>query len=141
MITHEYEVGDEESGGNTKRSKSTEEGDYCVQSNTEGANIGGSIIKHPTGRDTAKRKEKGKSSNEIIEELRAMRLSRDSEVEIMRKILEMDQQKVQQREKKMDERELTKMQLVHLNTLLQKEPLASDEENMKRFLMSKFYGN
>nr|KAJ0224269.1 hypothetical protein LSAT_V11C100020090 [Lactuca sativa] len=54
----EHEVDDEESGGSTKRSRSTEEGDYCVQSNTEGASIGGSIIKCPTGRDAAKRKEK-----------------------------------------------------------------------------------
>ncbi|CAH1427340.1 unnamed protein product [Lactuca virosa] len=53
-----YEVDDEESGGSTKRSRSTEEGDYCVQSNTEGANIGGSTIKRPTGRDVAKRKKK-----------------------------------------------------------------------------------
>ncbi|CAH1420277.1 unnamed protein product [Lactuca virosa] len=54
----EYEVDDEESGGSTKRSRSTEEGDYCVQSNKEGASIGGSTIKRPTGRDAAKRKEK-----------------------------------------------------------------------------------
>ncbi|CAH1438794.1 unnamed protein product [Lactuca virosa] len=93
------EVGGEESGGSTKRSRSTEEGDNCVQSNTEGANISGSTIKCPTGRDAAKRKEKGKSSNnEIVEELRAMRLSRDSEVEIMRKRLDLDQQKVQKME-------------------------------------------
>ncbi|CAH1427528.1 unnamed protein product [Lactuca virosa] len=81
----EYEVGDEESGGSTKRSRSTEEGEYCVQSNTEGANIVGSTIKRLTGRDVAKRKEKSKSSNEVVAELRAMKLSRDSEVEVMKK--------------------------------------------------------
>ncbi|CAI9295333.1 unnamed protein product [Lactuca saligna] len=81
----EYEVDDEESGGSTKRSRFTEKGDYCVQSNIEGESIGGSTIKRPTGRDAAKRKEKGKSSNEVVAELRAMRLSRDSEVEVMKK--------------------------------------------------------
>ncbi|CAH1427818.1 unnamed protein product [Lactuca virosa] len=132
-----YEVDDEESGGSTKRSTSTEEGDYCVQSNTEGESIGGSTIKRPTGRDAAKRKEKGKSSNEVVAELRAMRLSRDSEVEVMKKRLDLDQQ----REQKTDERELIKMHSLHLNTLLQKDQLLPEEENMKHFLMSKFYGN
>ncbi|CAH1433849.1 unnamed protein product [Lactuca virosa] len=81
----EYEVDDEEIGGSTKRSRCTEEGEYCVQSNTEGANITGSTIKRPTGRDAAKRNEKGKSSNEVVEEFRAMRISRDSEIEVMKK--------------------------------------------------------
>ncbi|KAL7598853.1 hypothetical protein Lser_V15G24193 [Lactuca serriola] len=97
-----------------KRLRSTEEGDYCVQSNTEGASIGGSTIKRPTGRDAAKRKEKGKSSNEIVAELRAVRLSRDSEVEVMKKRLDLDQQ----REQKPDERELIKMQKLSLSSLL-----------------------
>nr|KAJ0190093.1 hypothetical protein LSAT_V11C800436370 [Lactuca sativa] len=43
-----------------KRSRSTEEGDYCVQSNTEGESISGSTIKRPTGRDATKGKEKGR---------------------------------------------------------------------------------
>ena len=51
-----------------KRSRSTEEGDYCVQSNTEGESISGSTIKRPTGRDATKGKEKGKSSNEVVAE-------------------------------------------------------------------------
>ncbi|CAH1433852.1 unnamed protein product [Lactuca virosa] len=81
----EYEVGDEESGGSTKRSRCTEEGEYYVQSNTEGANITGSTIKRPTGRDTTKRNEIGKSSNEVVAEFRAIRISRASEVEVMKK--------------------------------------------------------
>nr|KAJ0205358.1 hypothetical protein LSAT_V11C500278470 [Lactuca sativa] len=126
-----YEVDDEESGGSTKRSRSTKEGDYCVQSNTEGASIGGSTIKRPTGRDAAKRKEKGKSLIEVVAEICVMRLSRDSEVEVMKKKrLGLDQQ----REQKTDERELIKMQSLHLNTLLQKEQLSPEEENMKQLL-------
>ncbi|CAH1433853.1 unnamed protein product [Lactuca virosa] len=78
-----YEVGDEDSGGSTKTSRHTEEGEYCVQSNIEGANITGSTIERPMGRDAAKRNEKGKSSNEVVAELRAMRISRDSEVEVI----------------------------------------------------------
>ena len=56
----------------------------------------------------------------------------------------MQQQRIdldKEREQKKDERELVNIQLVHLNTLLQKEHLSLKEENMKHFLMSKFYGN
>lgn len=66
-----------------------------------------------------------------------MRLSRDSEVEVMKKKNRVGSKKGA----KMDERELIKMQSLHFNTLLQKEQLSPEEENMKRFLMSKFYGN
>ena len=86
-------MGDEESGGSTKRSRSTEEEEYCVQSNTERANITGSTTKHPTGRDAAKRKEKSKSSNEVVAEHHALRISRDNVVEFMKKILDLDQHK------------------------------------------------
>ncbi|KAL8216079.1 hypothetical protein R6Q57_022916 [Mikania cordata] len=54
----ECEVGNEESGGSTKRSRITEEGDYCVNSNREIPTSGGSIIKHPTGRYSTKKKGK-----------------------------------------------------------------------------------
>ncbi|KAI3778280.1 hypothetical protein L2E82_07461 [Cichorium intybus] len=128
------EMGNEESGGSTKRSRTTEEGDY---SNPETPTSGDTSIQRPTGRDEAKRKGKGKVSNEIAAELRAMRLTRDTEVEVMKKKLDVDQQ----REQTITDRELMKMQLVHLNTLLQKEHLSAEEENMKGFLMAKFYGN
>ncbi|KAL8223879.1 hypothetical protein R6Q57_019354 [Mikania cordata] len=54
----ECEVGNEESGGSTKRSRTTEEGDYCVNSNPDLPTNGGSTIKRPTGRDSAKKKAK-----------------------------------------------------------------------------------
>ena len=94
------------------------------------------------------KKRKGKASNEIVTELRAMRLARESELEVMKKRIDLDKEMQQQRidldkerEQKKDERELVNIQLVHLNTLLQKEHLSLKEENMKHFLMSKFYGN
>ncbi|CAI9272377.1 unnamed protein product [Lactuca saligna] len=111
--------------------------EYEVGYEESGTNITGSTIKRPTGRDAAKRKEKGKSSYEVVAELRAMSLSRDSEVEAMKKRLELDQQM----EQKTYEKELVKMQSLHLNTLLQKEHLSFEEENMKCFLISNFYGN
>ncbi|KAL8193920.1 hypothetical protein R6Q57_026162 [Mikania cordata] len=91
----ECEVGNEESGGSTKRSRTTEEGDYCVNSNPDLPTSCGSTIKRPTGRDSAKKKGKGKAYNELAEELRAMRVTRDSEIKLMRKRVELEQQSVQ----------------------------------------------
>ncbi|KAL8225936.1 hypothetical protein R6Q57_018493 [Mikania cordata] len=51
----ECEVGNEESGGSTKRSRTTE-GDYCVNSNPDLPTSGGSTINRPTGRDLAKKR-------------------------------------------------------------------------------------
>ncbi|KAD3641022.1 hypothetical protein E3N88_30245 [Mikania micrantha] len=130
----ECELENVESGGSTKRSRTTEEGDY---SNPETPNSGGSTIQRPIGRDTTKKKGKGKISSEFFDEIRALRLTRDNEVEVMNKRVELELQK----EQKKDERNLKKMQLLHLNTLLKKENLSADEENMKRILIAKFYGN
>ncbi|GKB31375.1 hypothetical protein Tco_0870776 [Tanacetum coccineum] len=82
----------EESGGSTKRSRVSEEGDYVVYSNQETPNSGGSIIQRPIGRDVATKKGKGKASlnNEFVEELRTMRITRESEIEVMNKRLEID---------------------------------------------------
>lgn len=139
----EREVGDEESGSSTKRSRTSEEGDYCFPSNPETPTTGGSSSQRPTGRDMAKKKGKGKVSNEIVEEIRALRLTRGDELEVMRKRLDLDkekEQKKEEREKKREEREVKKMQLVLLNTLLAKENLSPEDEETKRFLLSKLYG-
>ncbi|XP_023768986.1 uncharacterized protein LOC111917541 [Lactuca sativa] len=143
----ECEVGNEESGGSSKRSKTTEKGEFCVHSNPETPTSDDSTVKRPTCRDAAK-KGKGKASNEIVTELHAMSLARESELEVMKKRIDLDKEMQQQRidldkerEQKTDERELVKMQLVHLNTLLQKEHLSLEEENMKHFLIWKLYGN
>nr|XP_043632222.1 glutathione S-transferase T3-like [Erigeron canadensis]XP_043632223.1 glutathione S-transferase T3-like [Erigeron canadensis]XP_043632224.1 glutathione S-transferase T3-like [Erigeron canadensis] len=133
------EVDIEESGESTKRTRTTEEGDYCVNSNPDAPTSGGSSTQRPTGGEAPKKKKKGKCKvpNQIVEELRAMRVTRESEVDFMRKRLEFEEKK----EQKKEERELKKMQLLHLNTLLQKEHLSSEEDKIKRSLMSKFYGN
>lgn len=55
----------EESGGSTKRSRTTEEGEYVVHSNQETPTSGGSTIQRPIGRDAAKKKGKGKASQSI----------------------------------------------------------------------------
>ncbi|CAH1418448.1 unnamed protein product [Lactuca virosa] len=92
----ECEVGNEESGGSSKRSRSTEEGEYCVHSNTETPTSDGSTVKRPTGRDAAK-KGKCKASNEIVTELCAMRLAIESELEVMKKRINLDKEMQQQR--------------------------------------------
>ncbi|KAD5960503.1 hypothetical protein E3N88_11975 [Mikania micrantha] len=128
----ECERENEESGGSTKRSRTTEEGDY---SNPETPNSGGSTIQRPIGRDATK-KGKGKISSEFFDGIRALRLTRDNEVEVMNKRVELELQK----EQKKDERDLKKMQLLYLNTFLKRENLSVDEENMKHILIAKFYG-
>ncbi|KAK9075225.1 hypothetical protein SSX86_003546 [Deinandra increscens subsp. villosa] len=144
-LVSEDNVRGKDSGGSTKRSRTTEKGEYFVNSNLETPTSSGSRARErPIGRDAAKKKGKGKTSNEIIEECRAMRLTRDNEFELMKKKIELDQEKVQlmkEKKQEMKENELMKMQLVHLNTLLGKESLSLEEENMKRSLMVKFYGN
>ncbi|KAL8223667.1 hypothetical protein R6Q57_019142 [Mikania cordata] len=138
----ECEVGNEESGGSTKRSRTTEEGDYCVNSNPDLPTSGGSTVKRPTGRDSAKKKGKGKAYNEFAEELRAMRVTRDSEIELMRKRVELEQQRVQyrqERDQKKQETEQENMQLLHLNTLLAKTCLQTDNKEPQLKMMNNLF--
>ncbi|GJS27010.1 glutathione S-transferase T3-like protein [Tanacetum coccineum] len=148
----------EESGGSTKRSRTSEEGEYVVHSNQETPNSGGSTIQRPIGRDAAKKKGKGKasqsfSSAEFVEELRAMRITRESEIEVMNKRLEVDKKreereikreerelKREERELKKEERKTKKMYLLHLNALLAKDHLSPEDEDMKRNLYEMLYG-
>ncbi|KAL8201935.1 hypothetical protein R6Q57_011082 [Mikania cordata] len=123
------EEGNEESGGRSKRSRTTEEGEYCANPNPETQTSGSSTSQRPIGRDAAKKtkgKDVSKVSTNFVEELRAMRLTRDGEIEIMKQRLEFERE----REKSM-----------HLNTLLQKQFWTPEEENIKRHLMLKFYGS
>ncbi|GKC05346.1 hypothetical protein Tco_0996956 [Tanacetum coccineum] len=143
----------EESGGSTKRSRTSEEGEYVVHSNQETPNSGGSTIQRPIGRDAAKKKGKGKASqsfsspnNEFVEELRAMRITRESEIEVMNKRLEVDKKreekeiKWEERELKKEEKKTKKMYLLHLNALLAKDHLSPEDEDMKRNLYEMLYG-
>ncbi|CAH1427080.1 unnamed protein product [Lactuca virosa] len=134
----DHEVGNEESGGNTERSRSGEEGDHCVQSNPETPNNSGSTSRPCTSRDASKMEGKCKvsqpslSPNEIVAELRAIRVTRDNEVEVMRKRLDLEQKK--------EERKTKKMHHMHLNTLLAKEHLSPKDEDMKCHLLAMLYG-
>ncbi|GKC96559.1 hypothetical protein Tco_1162001, partial [Tanacetum coccineum] len=138
----------EESGGSTKRSRTSEEGEYVVHSNQETPNSGGSTIQRPIGRDAAKKKGKGKASpnNEFVEELRAMRITRESEIEVMNKRLEVDKKreekeiKWEERELKKEEKKTKKMYLLHLNALLAKDHLSPEDEDMKRNFYEMLYG-
>ena len=79
---------DEESGGNTKWSRTSEEGDYYVETNQELPNVGGSKFQRPMGKDAAKRKGKGKASQSSLapdysEEFRSLNITRNSDIEIV----------------------------------------------------------
>nr|KAJ0204614.1 hypothetical protein LSAT_V11C500254190 [Lactuca sativa] len=138
----EHGVGDEESGGNTERSRSSEKGDHSVHSTREVPNStpnSGGLTSHPsTSRDASKMEGKCMASqsslspNEIVVELRAMRVTRDNEVEVMRKRLDLEQKK--------EERKTKKMHHMHLNTLLAKEHLSPKDEDMKCHLLAMLYG-
>ncbi|KAL8235107.1 hypothetical protein R6Q59_021207 [Mikania micrantha] len=80
-------MGNEESDGSTKRSKTIVKGDYCVNSNPETPTSDGSTVRRPTGRDSDKKKGKCKAYNELAKEFCAMSFMRNSEVEFMRKKL------------------------------------------------------
>ncbi|KAJ9558025.1 hypothetical protein OSB04_012639 [Centaurea solstitialis] len=60
------EVDDEESGGSTKRSRTSEEGDYSTETNQESLNASASKVQCPMGRDAAKRKRKRSSEVKVM---------------------------------------------------------------------------
>lgn len=82
------------------------------------------------------KKGKAKVSNEFTEELHAMRLTREDEIEVMKKKL-CSKNKGKKRNKEMKE----KWKRVCFNTLLPNDHLTANEENMKPFLMSSLHGN
>lgn len=131
-------MNNEESGGNIKRSRTSKERDYSPHSNPETPNSGGSTVHPPTSGDASKMKGKAKvsqsssSPNEIVAELRAMRVTRDNEVELMRKRLELEQ--------KREERKNKKMYHMHLNALLMKDHLSPEDEDIKRRLLAMLCG-
>ena len=124
----EYEVGDEESGGSTKKSRTTEEGD-SVDMNQESP-----TIQRPAGRDATKKKGKGKASqsssisNDFSENIRALTITRNNELEIMRKKVAFDQENFQGvQDHKM------------LRVLMSKDNLSPAEEHLKERFMAKLY--
>ena len=125
---------EEESGGSSKRSKTSEDVESFVPSNPNTPDTGCSNISRPEGRDKAKQKGKGKMSNanvanEFAAELRALRITRDNEMELMKNV---SQAKI----------ELERMKMKHkmLNKLLGKDHLSPEEEDLKRRLMESIFG-
>lgn len=91
----------------------------------------------------AKKKGKGKASeksftNEVAAELRAMRLTREKEVEVMSKLererMEFARQK-EERKREKEERKITMSNRNMLMTLMAKDHLSPEDEEMKRYLM------
>ncbi|KAH6761873.1 hypothetical protein C2S52_019306 [Perilla frutescens var. hirtella] len=142
----EDDGGNDESGGSSKGSRTSEDGEYYSSSQIpeaiETPSSSRSEIPRPTGRDKAKKKEKGKASqststNEVAEEIRALRLTRESELEVMNKLgnarLDLEHQKLMRKSLKSKE--------ILLNTLLAKEHLTPADEELKRRLMAIVFGD
>ncbi|KAH6761241.1 hypothetical protein C2S51_018190 [Perilla frutescens var. frutescens] len=132
----DIEMGDdEESGGNTKRSRTSKDGEYHMPSNQETPTNKGSTMSHPTGRDKSKKIGKGKatqSGSKVAAELRALRLTRESENELFAKKLELESQKLRMNHLKMEKR--------MLNTLLARDHLSPEDEETKCRLLALVFG-
>ncbi|KAJ9541651.1 hypothetical protein OSB04_028157 [Centaurea solstitialis] len=118
------EVDDEENGGSTKRSKTSEEGGYSTETNQESPNAASKVQRHMGG-DAAKRKGKGKASHSSLapnyfEQFRSLNITRSSEVDVMSKKLDF-------------EKENTHYKTLHI--LLAKEHLSPGEEALKQRLI------
>ncbi|CAA0805932.1 DNA binding [Striga hermonthica] len=138
----EDEASNEESHGSSKRSRTTENGDYSIPSNQETPVSDGFVIPRPEGRDKAKKKGKKVASqsssipDEFTAEIRALRLTRKNECDLMTKISN-DRMEL---ERKKEERKIRKMNIMVLNTLLAKDHLSPEDEEMKRHLTSISFG-
>ncbi|XP_057790933.1 uncharacterized protein LOC131008047 [Salvia miltiorrhiza] len=133
------DVDNHESGGSSKRSKTSEDGGFSVPSNPETPTSEQSTATRPIGRDKAKRKGKGKASqsestNEpvVAAEIRAMRLTRDAEAELIKTRIELEREKLQRNAMKMKEKMLLQ--------LLAKDHLSPEDEEMKRQLTKIVFG-
>lgn len=129
----------------------SERGDYSVHSNQETPDSGGSTIRSSSSRDTSNMEE-GKGSlsssslNDLVAELRAIRVIRDREVEVMKKRVEVMEkrlefkQKREERKLKKEERKTKNFYLMHLNTLFAKEHLSTEDEDIKRHFLAMLFG-
>lgn len=133
----ENEKSNEENGGSSKRSRINEDGECSIPFNPEIPSSRCSTIPRPEDGDKVKNKENVKTSqpssnNEVATEIRALRLTRDNEVELMMKLesarIELEREK--------EKRKILKMNQVMLNTLLAKDHLSPEDEEMKRHLMA-----
>ncbi|XP_057790911.1 glutathione S-transferase T2-like [Salvia miltiorrhiza] len=133
------DVDDQQSGGSSKRSKTSEDGGFSISSNPETPTSEQSIATRPTGRDKAKRKGKVKVSQSecthesvVAVEIHAMRLTIDVEAELIKTRIELEREKLQRNAMKMKENMLLQ--------LLAKEHLSPEDEEMKRQLTKIVFG-
>ncbi|XP_057791312.1 glutathione S-transferase T2-like [Salvia miltiorrhiza] len=112
---YEAYVDNQESGASSKRSKTSEDGGFSIPSNPETPTSKQSTATRPIGRDKAKRKGK---------ELRAIRLTRDAEAELIKTRIELEREKLQRNTMNMKEKMLLQ--------LLVKEHLSSEDKEMKQ---------
>ncbi|KAL8552669.1 hypothetical protein ACS0TY_001383 [Phlomoides rotata] len=144
--------GNEKSGDSSKGSKTSEDGEYSIPSIPETSGNGFSTIPRPICRD--KTKEKGKTSqnsctDDVAAEIRALRLTRESEVEVMRQMISLGKERIKfEREKEKrkimlsKEKEERKIMLSKHNmlmTLMTKDCLSGDDLVMKDHLMRIVY--
>ncbi|XP_047953866.1 uncharacterized protein LOC125200178 [Salvia hispanica] len=126
-------VGYEQDGSNSKRTKTSESGEYTIPSNPETPTSGHSTSSRPMGRDKAKRKGKSKvtqsdSTNaQVAAELHALRLAKDNENELVKARLQIEREKLEKPSMKMYQKMLIK--------LLDKEHLSPEDQEMKHQLM------
>ncbi|XP_057811793.1 uncharacterized protein LOC131026033 [Salvia miltiorrhiza] len=140
IFSHASEdVDNHQSGGSSKRSKTSEDRGFSVPSNPETPTSEQSTTTRPIGRDKAKRKGKGKASqsestNEsvVAAEIRAMKLTRDAEAELIKTRIELEHGKLQRNAMKVKEKMLLQ--------LLVKDHLSPVDKEMKRQLTKIVFG-
>lgn len=148
-----------ESDGSSKRSRINESGEYSIPSESDtptsargndtstGINGSSSSRYHPEGRDTTKSKGKKKTietsiASEFMEKLHELNITRREETQLMKEKLALEAKLELERvenQTKRDEMRAIKMDKKILNTLLAKQCLTPEEENVKRFQLAKFY--
>ncbi|KAG6433269.1 hypothetical protein SASPL_104877 [Salvia splendens] len=122
----------EQDGSSSKRTKTSESGEYTIPSNPETPTSGHSTSSRPIGRDKAKRKGKGKVTQsdsinaQCAADFHALRLAKDNENEIARARLQLEREKLDKPSMKMYQKMLLK--------LLEKEHLSPEDQDMKRNL-------
>ncbi|KAG6431538.1 hypothetical protein SASPL_109617 [Salvia splendens] len=125
-------------GSNSKRTKTSESGEYTIPSNPKTPTSGHSTSSRPIGRDKAKRKGKSKvtqsdSTNaQVAAELHALRLAQDNENELVKARLQIEREKLKRPSMKMYQKMLIK--------LLDKEHLSPEDQEMKHRLMQIVFG-
>ncbi|KAL8552672.1 hypothetical protein ACS0TY_001387 [Phlomoides rotata] len=135
--------GNEKSGDSSKGSRNSEDGEYSILSNPETSDSGCSTIPRPIGRDKTKKKGKGKASqnsctDDVAAEIRALRLTRKSEVEVMRQMISLGKERIKfEREK--EKRKIMISNHNMLMTLMTKDRLSADDVDMKDHLMRIVY--